>query len=95
MGMQWLNISSLVFQGIASVIIFAVLEEMAKLSSGIFVVMRHRLDFNQVIDGVVYAVTAALGFAFVENAIYLTEFFGRFEKTARENNIGLWKQGEG
>lgn len=71
---QWLNVSSLIFQGIISVIIFAALEEMAKISASIFVTTRHRLEFNQVIDGVIYAVTAALGFAFVENMIYLAEF---------------------
>ena len=66
---------SLLFTGITSVIVFAAMEEMAKLSASIFIVTRHRLYFNQVIDGVVYAVTAALGFAFVENMIYLINFF--------------------
>ena len=80
-GVQWLNISSLVFQGLISVIIFAALEEMAKLSASIFVVTRHRLEFNQVIDGMIYAVTAALGFAFVENMIYLTEFLATPQET--------------
>jgi RsiW-degrading membrane proteinase PrsW (M82 family) len=65
---------SMLFAGITGVIIFAALEEIAKLSASIFVVTHHRHDFNQLIDGVVYAVTAALGFAFVENMIYFTNF---------------------
>ncbi|MBU0576975.1 PrsW family intramembrane metalloprotease [Patescibacteria group bacterium] len=65
---------SIILTGIIGVIIFAALEEIVKLSASIFVVSRHKMDFNQVIDGVVYAVTAALGFAFVENTIYLTNF---------------------
>jgi protease PrsW len=65
---------SLLFAGITAVIIFAAMEEMAKLSASIFVVTHHKHDFNQVIDGVVYAVTAALGFAFIENMIYFISF---------------------
>ncbi len=60
--------------GVSAVLLFAALEEMAKLTASIFVVMRHRLEFNQVIDGVVYAVTAAIGFAFVENLFYFIQF---------------------
>ena len=62
---------------LSSILLFAIMEEMAKLSASIFVVMRHKLTFNQVIDGVVYAVTAALGFAFVENMIYFYEFLNQ------------------
>ncbi len=56
--------------GIISLILFAVLEEMAKLTAAIFVVTRHKLEFNQIIDGVIYAVSAALGFAFMENLLF-------------------------
>ena len=63
--------------GASSVILFAVMEELAKLSASIFVVMKNRLEFNQIIDGVVYAVTAALGFAFIENKIYFYEFLSQ------------------
>lgn len=65
---------NVVLSGIFAVLLFAVLEEVAKLSASIFVTMKHKLDFNQMIDGVVYAVTAALGFAFVENILYFYEF---------------------
>ena len=64
----------LFFTGISSVILFAVMEEIAKLSASIFIVMKNKLEFNQIIDGVVYAVSAALGFAFIENKIYFYEF---------------------
>jgi len=65
---------SIIFAGITGVIIFAALEEMVKLSASIFVVTHHKRDFNQLIDGVVYAVTAALGFAFIENMVYFINF---------------------
>ena len=74
----WADISSLFLQGMVSVILFAALEEMAKLSAAIFVVGRHKLEFNQLIDGVVYAVAAALGFAFMENLYYLTSFLSSY-----------------
>jgi RsiW-degrading membrane proteinase PrsW (M82 family) len=65
---------NIILTGASSVLLFAALEEMAKLSAAIFIVMRHRLVFNQLIDGVVYAVTAAIGFAFVENLFYFIQF---------------------
>jgi RsiW-degrading membrane proteinase PrsW (M82 family) len=65
--------------GVSAVLLFAALEEMAKLTASIFVVLRHRLDFNQLIDGVVYAVTAAIGFAFVENLFYFIQFLNSGE----------------
>ena len=69
-----LGINSLILEGVTTVIIFAALEEIAKLSASIFTVTRNHLAFNQIIDGVVYGVTAALGFAFVENMVYFIEF---------------------
>ncbi|MBU0727539.1 PrsW family intramembrane metalloprotease [Patescibacteria group bacterium] len=65
---------SMLFTGVVGVLIFAALEEVTKLSASIFIVTHHKRDFNQLIDGVVYAVTAALGFAFVENMVYLLSF---------------------
>lgn len=76
------NLNAIVV-GLSSVILFAALEEVAKLAASIFVVTHHKMDFNQVIDGVVYAVTAALGFAFVENLFYFIQFF-KYEQQ------GLW-----
>ena len=70
----WLNIGPLFFNETANLFLFAILEEMAKISAAIYVVTNHKMQFNQVIDGVVYAVTAALGFAFMENLFYLASF---------------------
>jgi len=72
--MMLIDIQSLFFQGAMSVILFALLEEMAKLSAAIFIVTRHKMDFNQIIDGVIYAISAALGFAFIENMFYISSF---------------------
>lgn len=69
--MIWLDLSSLFLEGTVSVVVFGAMEEMAKLSAAVLVVTHHKLEFNQIIDGVVYAVTAALGFAFMENFFYL------------------------
>jgi RsiW-degrading membrane proteinase PrsW (M82 family) len=65
---------NILLKGVTSILLFAALEELAKLVASIYIVMRHRLDFNQVIDGVVYAVTAAIGFSFVENLFYFLQF---------------------
>lgn len=72
--MMWVDLSPLFFGGFGSLLLFAALEEMAKLSAAIFVVTHHKIEFNQLIDGVVYAVTAALGFAFMENLFYLASY---------------------
>ena len=72
--MLWMNLESLFIGGVISIILFAILEEVAKLTAAIFVVTRHKMEFNQIIDGVVYAVSAALGFAFIENLFYLINF---------------------
>ncbi len=69
--MIYIDLNPLFIGETISMILFAVLEEVAKLSTAIFVVTHHKLEFNQIIDGVIYAVTAALGFAFMENMFYL------------------------
>jgi len=60
--------------GFSAVFLFALLEEVAKIGACIFVIHFHKKNFNQVIDGIFYAITAALGFAFVENKVYFYEF---------------------
>ena len=72
--MIWVDITPLFLGGVISLILFAMLEEIAKISAAILVVTKHRMEFNQIIDGVVYAVTASLGFAFMENLFYLASF---------------------
>ncbi|MEE8440793.1 MAG: PrsW family intramembrane metalloprotease [Spirochaetia bacterium] len=46
------------------------LEEAAKLAVVLFFVARHK-EFDEVADGMVYTMAAGLGFAVVENALYL------------------------
>ncbi len=48
------------------------LEEAAKLAVVLFFVARHK-EFDEIADGMVYAMAASLGFAVVENAMYLGE----------------------
>jgi RsiW-degrading membrane proteinase PrsW (M82 family) len=48
------------------------LEEAAKLAVVLFFIARHK-DFDEVADGMVYTMAASLGFAVVENAMYLGE----------------------
>ena len=72
--MSWLNVDFFFFNETVSVVLFALLEETAKISAAIFVVNHNKVEFNQVIDGAVYAITAALGFSFMENMFYLSGF---------------------
>jgi RsiW-degrading membrane proteinase PrsW (M82 family) len=58
-------------------LVFPAMEELAKISSTIYVVQKNKKAFNQVIDGVMYGVTGALGFAFIENLFY---FWGLFDQ---------------
>lgn len=54
-----------------SAIIFAPLfEESGKLLMTMLIIYRHK-DFDEPIDGIVYAAAVALGFASIENAMYL------------------------
>lgn len=69
--MMWIDMGPIFFNENVNLVLFAMLEETAKISAAIFVVTKNKLEFNQVIDGVVYTVTAALGFAFMENLFYL------------------------
>lgn len=59
--------------GNADLMIAAVVEKALLLAVVLLVAWRHRA-FNQMIDGVVYAVSAALGFAMVENFLFLTQW---------------------
>lgn len=51
-----------------------VFEEIAKSVSVVLVTEKNFRLFDQVIDGIEYAVTVAMGFAFVENIIYVHAF---------------------
>lgn len=51
-------------------IFVATIEELAKAFSTIAVTERYKVEFNQVVDGIVYAAAVALGFSFAENIYY-------------------------
>lgn len=68
---SWLAISHPLLSGFFALILFAFLEELAKLLAAVFIIRHHQIDFNQIVDGVIYLVVVALGFAFVENLYYL------------------------
>lgn len=53
----------------------ALVEELAKLLPFLLFARRHR-EFHGPMDGIVYAVAVALGFATVENALYATAYGG-------------------
>lgn len=52
----------------------ALLEEGVKSFATVYVTEKNYRLFDQVIDGIVYGVAVAMGFAFIENIIYLSEF---------------------
>lgn len=56
-----------------SFLVAAVVEELAKVACVYWVVWR-RPEFDERMDGIVYAAYAALGFAMVENVLYLYKF---------------------
>lgn len=51
-------------------IFVSVIEELTKAFSTIGVTEHYKIEFNQVVDGIVYAASVALGFAFAENIYY-------------------------
>ena len=56
---------SLVFLAFVSII-----DELVKAFSTVGVIEHYKIEFNQVVDGIVYAASVALGFAFAENIYY-------------------------
>ncbi len=64
--------STILFDLVKAFIIAALIEESIKL----FVVIRfayHQVHFDEVMDGIVYTIMASLGFACMENIIYVVE----------------------
>jgi len=60
----------------------ALLEETIKGSMLFILLLRKRKMLNQLIDGIIYGISLALGFAFVENIIYFIQvihLIGRFD----------------
>lgn len=67
----WNNFSAfLLFPAIIGTIALAFLEETAKHFAVLRLGSRLRIHFNQIVDGIIYSVSAALGFAFAENIAY-------------------------
>lgn len=48
----------------------AVIEELVKAFSTVGITEKYDVEFNQVVDGIVYAASVALGFSFAENIYY-------------------------
>lgn len=63
------------------IIVWAVIEEMLKFGAVLFVAMRSRF-FDEPADALVYMITAALGFAAIENTLFLLAPFGSGEFTS-------------
>ncbi|HEY3247539.1 MAG TPA: PrsW family glutamic-type intramembrane protease [bacterium] len=57
---------------LAAAFIIGVVEESVKFAAVMFGVYRN-VEFNEVIDGIIYAVAASLGFAAVENLFYVLQ----------------------
>ncbi len=65
-------------------ILFAVLEESLKHFATLRLGKKLRIEFTQIVDGVVYSISAALGFAFAENLFYfytLLQFYNLSDTT--------------
>ncbi len=57
------------------ILLWAFVEEFAKYATVFFVVF-HTRDFDEPIDAVIYLITAALGFAAMENSLYILKDIG-------------------
>jgi RsiW-degrading membrane proteinase PrsW (M82 family) len=64
---------SLAAAAATSFLVIGPVEELFKLMAAWIAIFRSR-DFSEPMDGIIYAVTAALGFACVENVIYILKF---------------------
>ncbi len=68
--------------GLGAVVVAPLLEEPAKLLAVLLVAYR-RPAFNEPMDGIVYGTAAALGFASLENVLYVLGALGRSEGHAQ------------
>lgn len=57
---------------VASAILIGILEETMKFAAVVVGIYRHA-QFDEVVDGIIYAVAASLGFATVENLVYVVQ----------------------
>ncbi len=63
-------------------VVLAFVEEFVKLAVLMKLTSARAINVNQIIDGVIYAVCIALGFAFVENIYYFAQYIAFAEKGA-------------
>ena len=61
---------------LAAVVVAPLVEETAKGLGVLAVLLARRREFDGVVDGIVYAGLVGIGFAFVENVLYLGRAFG-------------------
>ncbi|MDD4352546.1 MAG: PrsW family intramembrane metalloprotease [Candidatus Gracilibacteria bacterium] len=64
------SISNYLLGSILFYMIVAYVEEYLKHIGMVALVEKHRSEFDQIVDGIMYAVASALGFVFVENLLY-------------------------
>lgn len=76
------------FSGIFVIILWAATEEIFKFGGAYFVVLR-RKEMDEPIDAVIYMITVALGFAALENTLFLLNplIDGDFVKTIINGNL--------
>ena len=60
------------FVRIVAIISFALIEELAKFGAALFTALRSKY-FNEPVDAMIYVMTAALGFAALENALFISQ----------------------
>lgn len=75
---SWLDGYKVYFTGLQQVgyiafIVAALVEEFFKFAALYFIIWRNK-EFNEKFDGIVYAVFVSLGFALVENIMYVTNY---------------------
>jgi RsiW-degrading membrane proteinase PrsW (M82 family) len=72
------QINDYFYFSIAFLIFVAVIEELVKAIAAIISVEKNDDQFNQVVDGIVYAAAVALGFAIAENVYYFSSAISSF-----------------
>jgi len=69
------------YQYLAAIVFYilvAYIEEYLKHIGMVALVEKHEAEFDQIVDGIEYAVASALGFAFIENVVY---FWSAYQST--------------
>ncbi len=61
------------------VVLFAFLEECAKLIPAFWVMNKYPTAHDEITDGIMYAVASALGFAMVENILYFSQLYPAYD----------------